>query len=147
MKLTIHHDRELTETEIIINCSGVDPRINELIRYIRQYSFSLSLMDSEKRFHQIPLEQVYYIESVDGKTYVYDEKDVYQSKETLQALEDSLVHTPFVRISKSCLLNTTCLKYVKPIVNHRLEGTLKNNEKVIIARTYILALQEKLQNM
>ena len=147
MKLTIHHDSELPETEIIINCSGVDPRINELIDYIRQYSFSLTLMDSEKRLHQIPLEQIYYIESVDGKTYVYDEKEVYQAKESLQTLDKKLIHTPFVRISKSCLLNTTCLKYVQPIVNHRLEGTLKNKEKVIIARTYIQALQEKLQKL
>lgn len=147
MKLTVNHDSNCMETEIIINCSGSDPRVNELVSYIRQYSFSLSLYDEERHVCQIPLEQVYYMESVDGKTYVYTEKDVYQAKESLQGLEEKLTHTTFIRINKACILNTTFLKYVKPILNHRLEGTLANQEKVIIARTYIQDLYQRLQSL
>ena len=36
MKLSIHQDEHITETEIIINCAYVDDRLQKLTDYIRQ---------------------------------------------------------------------------------------------------------------
>jgi len=143
MKLTIHEGMKELEDEIIINCGMVDKRLKHLIEYIRQYTFSLQGYQGNELFH-LSVETLFYIESVDGKTFLYSTGQVYESRESLLALEGKLYNTPFVRISKSCLVNTACIKSVKPYVNHRMEAALKNGERLIISRNYIESLKEKL---
>lgn len=41
MKLTINQSLNQGETEVIINCNVIDARLQHLIDYIRQHSFSL----------------------------------------------------------------------------------------------------------
>lgn len=145
MKITIHQDMEIKENEIILNCSMIDKRMQNLIDYLRQYSCSLKGIQKNE-IYQIPLENILFIDSVDGKTFLYGMENVFESKESLVALEKVLVNTPCVRISKSCILNSTYLKSVRSIVNHRMEATLTNGEKLIIERNYIEDLKTKLKN-
>ncbi|MBD5486318.1 MAG: LytTR family transcriptional regulator [Lachnospiraceae bacterium] len=144
MKLTIHQDLDIPETEIIINCAHMDLRIQRLIALIRQHSFSITAYQEEKEFH-LPLEQIYFIDSVDGKTFLYLEKEVYFCRNTLAVLEEKLVHTSFIRISKNCIINTNFLKSVRPMYNHRLEALLENGETLVVTRNYIEALKNKLK--
>lgn len=136
---------ECKECEIIINCKVMDERLKKLVEYIQQFAFSLEGYTPEG-MAAIPIEKICYIESVDNKTFLYQENQVYESKENLTVLEQKLSHTPFVRISKSCLLNTSYLQSVKAFFNHRMEGTLKNGEKVMISRMYIQNLKEKMKS-
>ena len=122
MKLTIHEDPSAGETEITIRCPFLDSR---------QF--------------QLPLESIYYLESTDGTTFVYQEKEVYACRETLAALEPQLSRSGFARISKSCILNISFLEYVEPLFNHRMKATLKNGEALIISRNYIAPLRDLLK--
>ncbi len=144
MKLSIQQDEHFTETEIIINCAYVDKRLQKLTDYIRQYSFSLEC-ESNGNQYQLPIEEIYYIESVDSKTFLYGHEQTYSSRQTLTALEEQLKNMTFVRISKSCLLNVSYLKCVAPYANHRLKAELKNGEQLIISRNYVEALKNKLR--
>lgn len=144
MKLSIHQNEQFAETEIIINCAYVDTRLQRLTDYIRQYTFSLECESDKKQYH-LPVEEIYYIESVDSKTFFYDQDNTYFSRQTLTALEEKLKNTTFVRISKSCLLNVSYLKCVAPYANHRLKAELKNGEQLIISRNYVEALKDKLR--
>ena len=122
MKLTIHEDPSAGETEITIHCPFLDSR---------QF--------------QLPLETIYYLESTDGTTFLYQGKEVYACRETLAALEPQLARSGFARISKSCILNISFLEYVEPLFNHRMKATLKNGEALIISRSYIAPLRELLK--
>lgn len=144
MKLTIHQELTIPETEIIINCAHMDMRLQRLVELIRQYGFSLTGFKEGKEF-QLPLEQIYFMDSADGKTFLYLEKEVYSCKETLAALEEKLAHTSFLRISKNCIVNINFLQSVRPLFNHRLEAFLSNGEKLIVTRNYIEALKDKLK--
>lgn len=144
MKLTIHQDLSIPEPEIIIKCAHMDARLKHLINLIRQHGFSLTGYQEEQEF-QLPLEQIYFIDSADGKTFLYLEKEVYSCRETLTALEEKLSRTSFIRISKSCIVNTDFLQSVRPLFNHHLEATLKNGETLIITRSYINTLKNKLK--
>lgn len=144
MKLIINQDLQIPETEITIRCACMDSRLEHLINQIRQYAFSLTGYQEDKEY-QLPLDQIFFIDSVDGKTFLYLEKEVYTCQETLSSLEERLSCTSFTRISKSCLVNTNFLKSVRPLYNHRLEAILQNGEKLIITRNYIEPLKEKLK--
>lgn len=144
MKLIIHQDRQISETEITIRCAHMDSRLEQLAGHIRQFSFSLTGCQEDKEF-QLPLEQIYFMDSADGKTFLYLEKEVYYCRETLASLESRLSRTSFARISKNCLINISFLQSVRPLYNHRLEAALQNGEKLVITRNYIKPLKEKLK--
>ena len=144
MKLTLLQEPNVPETEITIRYTWPDSQLNRLVELIRQRGFSL-VGHRDGSQYQIPLERIHYIDSVDGKTFLYLEQEVYSSRETLARLEERLKRTAFLRISKNCILNTDCLVSVRPLFNHRLEALLSNDEKLIITRNYIAALKEKLK--
>lgn len=144
MKFVINQSLDIKENEIIVNCSVLDVRLKKLIEFIRQYSFSLKgTVDGHT--YNIPLEDILYIDSVDGKTFIYCNQKVYDSSETLSSIEQILYHSSFIRISKNCILNLNALKCVRSFLNHRMEVTLKNGEKLIVTRSYINKIKEKLE--
>jgi len=93
----------------------------------------------------IALENIYYFDSVDNKTFLYVERDVYRCDRKLYELEAQLVDTPFIRISKSCILNIAVVTSVRAQLSGRLEATLKNDEKVIISKHYIKGFRDKFE--
>ena len=83
------------------------------------------------------------IESVEEKTFVYLEKEVYESNLKLYELEEQLKNTSYIRVSKSIILNIEKLQSVKPLINGKLEANLKNNEKILINRHYVPEFKKK----
>jgi DNA-binding LytR/AlgR family response regulator len=90
------------------------------------------------------LNDIFYFESIENKTFAYSVNEVYEISEKLYMLETQLEKTPFIRISKSIILNSKKIKSFKNTINGRMEATLKNNEKVKISRMYVTNLKEKL---
>lgn len=144
MKIIVNKNLSIAETEIIINCSTVDKRLQHLIDGLSQYTYTLQGYLNNEVF-QIPLESILYVDSIDGKTFLYCSETIYESRESLLSLEQAVTHTPFIRISKNCIMNSTYLRSIKPLANHKMEATLINGEKLIISRTYIENLKEKLK--
>lgn len=144
MKLIIEQDSKAEEAEITIRCSYIDRRLQKIINCIQQHSFCLE-GEKEGGIHPVPADEVYYAESVEGRTFFYTEKETYCFKKALQIFEKEVKNTPFIRISKNCIMNTEHLKCVRPFVNHRMEAILKNGEKLIITRNYVDSLRRKLE--
>lgn len=70
MKLMLIQDLAVPETEITIRCAGVDTRLQRLIDHIRQYGFSITGYQENKEY-QLALETLLYIDSADGRTFLY----------------------------------------------------------------------------
>ena len=62
------------------------------------------------------------------------------------AIEQDLIRSNVVRISKTALLNISCLVCVKPYPNHRLLAELNNEENLIVSRKYIPILRDKIRS-
>lgn len=144
MKLIIDQSLEHKDVEITIKCGLIDEGLQRLIDQIRLYSFSIS-GKKDGSIHQIRLEDVYYFESIDNKTFAYCDQEVYECSPKLYELEQQLAHSHFVRISKSCILNITRLVSVRALLYGKFEAQLANTEKLIINRHYVQALKEKMQ--
>lgn len=146
MKLTLIQDWAVPETEITIRCTGVDARLQRLIDHIRQYGFSITGYQESKEY-QLPLETIFYMDSADGRTFLYQKEGVYECRDTLTVLENKLKKTTFVRISKNCILNTTYLDHVEPLFNHRLKAVLSNGETLVVTRSYVELLRNSLKGV
>lgn len=93
----------------------------------------------------IKASDIYYIESVDKRTFVYGDKAVYRTELRLYQLTEELMSAGFVRVSKSCLLNINMLQSIRPLMNSRLEATPANGEKINVTRKYIPEIRERLE--
>lgn len=143
MKLHIEQSDAIKETEIIIRCgSMMDDRLRRLIRQVQMYSFSLT-GKREGESYQLAPEDIYYIESVEDRTFLYTAKDMYESALRLYELEEKLQGTDLMRVSKSVILNVGILRSVRPLLNGKFEATLLNGEKVLVSRHYLAAFRER----
>ena len=86
---------------------------------------------------------IYYIESVDKRTFVYTKENCYESKLRLYEIEESL-GSYFLRISKSMIVNLKKIKSVKSDLSGRMEASMLNGEKIVISRSYVKEIKRRL---
>lgn len=86
---------------------------------------------------------IYYIESVDKRTYVYTRDNCFESRSRLYELEENL-GTYFVRISKSMIVNLRKIRNVSAEPGSRMIALLLNDERVIISRSYVKDIKRRL---
>lgn len=89
------------------------------------------------------MDQVYYVESVDKKTFVYTKDECYQTKKRLYELEEAF-HINFLRCSKAMIVNIRKIKTVKSGYNGRMNAQLLNGETIVISRSYVKDLKKRL---
>lgn len=142
MKVEVHIKPEYTEPEVHVKYRVHDRFIDRLVERITSTSLVV-IGDGADGKASIPVEDVFYFETVDKKTFIYLEKEVLESRKRLFELEEYLESSPFTRISKSCLLNTERVVMVAPYYGGRFEATLENSEKVIVSKKYTRTFKDK----
>ena len=136
-------DKPLT---ITIEYPILDAKTKKLIKKIEALDFMISGTNNGKLF-QVHISDLYYVESVEKKTFLYTKEEVYMTDKKLYELEEMLRGTGIIRISKSCLLNVDMLYSIKQLMNSQLEATLLNGEKLIVARTYLKNIKNMLKEV
>ena len=144
MKITIEVPKPGEEDEIIVRCAALDDRLMNLIYSLKSEQDKLTGYVEDKIVKLSP-KDIYYFESVDNKVFAYTAKGTYEVHKKLYEIETEYAHTDFLRISKSIIVNVAKIAYLKPIFNGRFEAKLKNDEKIIISRQYVLELKKKLE--
>lgn len=144
MKVLIKQiDRE-SEELVLIRCHEVSEEVKEIAAFVR--SRSGSIMGIRDRIeHRIPITDILYIESVDGKTFLYTDDWVYESSSRIYELEEMLKTKQFLRISKAMLINLMKISSVKPAFNGRFSAVLRSGEEVIISRNYVKSFKNALR--
>ena len=132
-------DKPLTVTieypELTESVKGLVDRIRSL-----DVSFSVSSDDGLTR---ISISDVYYIENIDRKVFLYTKKDVYRINAPMSEIEELAKESDLVRISKICIMNTSHLAGIRQLKNSHLEATLDNGEKLIVSRRYLSEIKRR----
>ena len=85
---------------------------------------------------KVLVSDIFYVESVDFKTFIYTESTIYQSKLRLYEVEDLLKESDFLRVNRQIILNVNKIYSVSSAGGGRIEAILDNGEKVIVSRQY-----------
>ncbi|MDO4466393.1 MAG: LytTR family DNA-binding domain-containing protein [Bacillota bacterium] len=140
MKLWIKKIEPQEEEEIIVKTHDVNA---DWVEYIKQIDRKDNYIMGYKneRLHRIALKDIFYFESVDGKTFLYTKDDTFFCKNKLYELDTLPL---FFRASKAMVVNSKKIKTIKPSLSGRFEIVLKNEEKIMVNRHYVSILKEKL---
>ena len=129
---------------VLIRCHAVTDEVREIASFVRSRQGSISGA-RDGRQYEIALPDIYYIESVDGKTFLYTKDQVYETAYRIYELEDRLKSGHFLRTSKSMLLNLMKIRSIQPALNGRFAAVLQSGEEVIITRSYVKGLKAALR--
>lgn len=143
MKISINIDPELTDTEIVINCGSLTAETESIIAALRMTDNQLTVIKNGET-HILDISKIAYIETVDRKTFVYTEKECYESKLKLYEMDDRLCGSNFLRISKSCIVRLKYIRSLKAELDRRIRITLENGEQLIASRQYADELKKRL---
>ena len=144
MKIKKQQDPSFLDIEITLRYAREDGKVKRILSFLQSVEKQIKC-DIDNTEKMISVADIYYIESVDKRTFVYLEKSVYRTDHRLYRLMDDLKEYGFVQISKSCILNINALDSIKPLFNSRMEALLKNGEKVYINRGYLSQVKEALR--
>ncbi|MCM1124693.1 MAG: LytTR family transcriptional regulator [Eubacterium sp.] len=143
MKITIQDISPGEEEEIIIRCRELDEMMLRIVNELKAGRGRFTVMQDDK-IRQISAEEIYYIEAVDNRVYLYLQKEVLETKKKLYEIEEGYANTDFFRASKSVILNLSKVKHFAPEFGGRFEATMMNGEKVLISRAYVPHLKKRL---
>lgn len=143
MKISIHVDEQITDTEISVSCGRLTPEIEKILATLRMLDKKLMAVKKEESYI-LDVCDIVYIESVDRKTFVYTLEDYYESKLKLYELEEQLCECGFFRASKSCIIQLKYIKSLRTDINRRIRVTLENGEQIIVSRQYAEELKRRL---
>ncbi|MBR2582463.1 MAG: LytTR family transcriptional regulator DNA-binding domain-containing protein [Oscillospiraceae bacterium] len=133
-------EREL----VLIRCRAVTENVREIAAFVKSRQGSLTGTQAAKQY-ELAVSDLYYIESVDGKTFLYTKDQVYETPYRIYELESLLRAKAFLRVSKSTLLNLMKIRSIRPALNGRLAAMLQSGEEVIISRNYVKDLKSALK--
>ena len=140
-KVTIREIDKNEEEEIVVRCHEIDDEVLTIVNKLKKNETVL-LGNKNNEVFRIAVKDIFYVESVDNKTFIYVTDNVYESKLKLYEIEQLLSSTKLFRCSKSMILNISKIRSVAPSVNGRFEAKLMNNETVIISRQYVPNLKK-----
>ncbi len=127
-----------------IHCHEISDEVREIITFVRSRQGKLTAVADEKQY-EIAVTDVFYIESVDNRSFIYTEDKVYETRQRLYELENMLNEKHFLRVSKSVVLNLMKVSSIKPALNSRFTAVLFSGEQVVISRKYAPALKKALK--
>lgn len=143
MRLILNERPEMEKPEVTIAYSEMTASVKRVADFVRSVEQTILCKKDEEEC-SVPVGDIFYIESVDKKAFVYCEKEVYMCSLRLYEIEKMVEKAGFVRVSKSTILNIERLKGVKTLVNSRLEAILSNGERVCVTRKYLKDIREAL---
>mgnify|MGYP002520527424 FL=1 len=143
MKITINIDEKTDETEILINCNQLTGDIENIIATLRIMNQQMTVMRDDENY-LLDVNKISYIETVERKTFVYTEDEVYESKLKLYEMENRLCQCGFFRVSKSCLVHLKFIASLKNDIDRKLRLTMKNGEQIVVSRQYAEEMKRRL---
>lgn len=131
------------DTEIIINCPQVTGDILKIVSMLRSFDKKVS-GTKDGQTHIIDINDVFYFDSVDKRSFIYTANDVFHTPLKLYEIEERLSDIGFFRCSKSQIVNIKKILSLCPDFGGRVEITMLNGEKLIISRQYTKSFKERL---
>lgn len=102
MNVTITEDPRLADIEVAVSCPRIDERVQRIVAGLNAFERKLT-GERDGATYRLDIDGICYVETVDGRTFLYTEDAVYRTPLRLYELEDKLAGTEFVRASKQLL--------------------------------------------
>ena len=142
MRVEVKHIGPSEEENAVIRIASLTDSVRSAINLLENQCPTIPVQADGKTL-MCRTDQIYYIESVDKRTFVYTKAGCYETKHRLYELQE-IMDSRFFRCAKAMIINIRKIRAVKSELNGRMRAELLNGEQIIISRGYVKELKEKL---
>lgn len=135
MKINEYQQKDISEDRIDFYYHTKTREVSDILKFLRNHSQRLVGKAGDREII-FSLNDIFYFESVDKRTFAYLDHEVVRLDICLQDLENAYFEMGFVRVNKSTILNVYKINSLKPELNMRVTALLENGEKIQINRSY-----------
>ncbi|AXT20427.1 response regulator [Flavobacteriaceae bacterium AU392] len=131
------------------NSFDIEGKIKQLLRRYEadEYAFTSQISISSKgREVNIDIDDIIYFKSDGNYVKIITEQKTFLYRSTLNALNEALNPSQFLRIHRSLILNTVYIKVCAYLNNNEYKFRLKNDEEFTSSRSYNSQVAEYLSN-
>ena len=145
MRLIMNRRADLEEPEVTLAYREMTEGVKRVSDFVKSLDRTI-LCKKENEEYEVAVSDIFYIESVDKKSFVYCEKEVFQCSYRLYELEE-LLPSYFMRVSKSGILNTRQIFSIdKNLYASSTVCFRRSHKQVFVSRHYYKPLIEKLES-
>ncbi len=123
--------RELRLTE-----NRRSPRLTSLVETLASQAKRRLPIKSSGRIVFVDLESIDYLEAAGNYVLLHAGEQEYRTRETMNALEDRLGHTGFVRIHRSAIVNRKRIKELRPWFTGEYAVVMTSGKELTLTRSY-----------
>ena len=145
MKINYYRQETIEENRVDVFFRKKDKEIEGIMEYLDAYDVITGR--SEDVIRRIYPSEIYYCEIVERRCYAYLKQEVLQIDFSLRELTERYGRNGFVQIGKSALVNVYKIRKIKTDLNMKLQLFLKNDEVLILNRTYKKEFMEYLKRL
>lgn len=135
IKINIEIVPKSDDESLDLRICKMNPKIMQLINQIAANGRHI-FGTHDGSTYKLDLDDIYYIEAVERKVFVYSEDMVCEIPDKLYEIAERLDMYGFVRVSKSVIVNLEKMKSIRPAMG-KFMMTLTNDEQILVSRQYI----------
>ena len=136
MKLILKENPDV-ELTVIVEYPKQSSQVSRIIQKLR--TEEQFLIGSENcRNYKVLVSDIFYIESVDKRTFIYTKGMVFRSEKCLYQLENELKEYDFVKVSRTCLVNINELVHIINLSNYVISIQSPNEKNLYSSITAFL---------
>ncbi len=143
MKINIDVNSKYPDIGVDIHVPSLTPEVEKIISLMRMMDMQIAVKKGDETV-LLDVGDILYIEAVERNTFIYTEKETYESSLKLYEFEQQLSEKDFIRISKQSILNLRKVKSLRSDINRKIRVTLLNEEQIIVSRMYSDELRKRL---
>ena len=136
MKVSIDISAEYKEPYAVIHTDKVTDEIQRVIDVLGTSETPITALQNEEDIVVLQPKEIFMVRVEDGDTIIYGAKTRYRSRKRLYELSEQL-GKQFMQISKTTLINLSCMDSIEPGFSGTLLLKLKNGSKDYVSRKYL----------
>ena len=136
MKVSIDISAEYKEPFAVIHTDKVTEEIQRIVDVLGTNETPITALQNEDNIVVLQPKDIYMVRVEDGDTIIYGAKERYRSRKRLYELAQQL-GSQFMQISKTTLINLSCMDSIEPGFSGTLLLKLKNGNKDYVSRKYL----------
>ena len=136
MKVNIDISAEYKEPYAVIHTDKVTDEIRRIVDLFSSNETPVTALQNEEEIVVLKPQDIFMVRIEGGDTVIYGEKQKYRSRKRLYELSE-ILGKQFMQISKTTLINLSCIDSIEPGVSGTMLMKLKNGNKDYVSRKYL----------
>lgn len=136
MKVSIDLSAEYKEPYAVIHTDKVTDEITRIIDIFSNNDTPVTALQNEEEIVVLKPDEIFMVRIEGGDTVIYGEKQKYRSRKRLYELAE-ILGKKFMQISKTTLINLSCIDSIEPGFSGTMLLKLKNGNKDYVSRKYL----------